>query len=62
MKKAYKFRNVKFKSKFGIQKRRIQFETLTSYLSRGGVVNNTKLKASPTPNSISVREIFSIAA
>ena len=62
MKKIFIVKNVKFKSKFGIQKRQIQFETLTSYLNRGGKINSKKLTLATPRNQAIPQQILSQAA
>lgn len=62
MKKIYFTKNVKFKSTYGIIKKPVKFETVESYLGRGGEIKTTKLRVSVTPNLIFIRESLALAA
>lgn len=62
MKKIYFTKNVKFKSTYGIIKKPLKFETVESYLGRGGKIKITVLIKSATPNLMFIRENFALAA
>lgn len=44
MKKQFIKRNTKVRTQFGIQTRQIQFETLLSFIKRGGEIQTKKAK------------------